>query len=256
MAVFNGEKYVSKAIRSILNQTYQDFEFIIIEDGSLDKSLEIVKEYAKKDNRIKIIRNDINIGLTKCLNKAINLANGIFIARQDVDDISLPKRLEYQMTFLSNNPDYSFCGCNGISKQTRQTLVNSFNNDEIKKNLILKNCFAHPSIIIRKEVFKKYGLYNEKYLYAQDYELWCRFIYKYRLKAKNLRDRLIIMNMPFERLLEKDNYKFLTQTKNKIKTKLKYFRYCDIKFRVLISIFNDLIEFYYVLIFKGYKRVK
>ena len=152
MAVYNGESCVDDAIKSILNQTFKDFEFIIVDDGSSDNSYNIIKSYASRDKRIKIIRNLVNLGLTKSLNKAILLSKGTYIARQDDDDISLPNRLEYQIKFLQENPDYAFCGCNGILKQNKAELLKSFSLEEIKRNLIKKNCFAHPSIIIRRSI--------------------------------------------------------------------------------------------------------
>ena len=112
MAVYNGEKYLKPAIESILNQTVKNFEFIMIDDVSKEGSLEILKKFSKKDKRIKILRNKINIGLAKSLNRAIKLSKGEFIARMDVDDISLSERLEFQLKFLNENPDYAFCGCN------------------------------------------------------------------------------------------------------------------------------------------------
>ena len=93
------------------------------------------------------------------------------------------------------------------------------------KKVIKKNCFSHPSINIRREILDNYGLYDEKYLYAQDYELWCRLLYKYNLKGKNLAEKLIVMNIPIERLLEKNTNKFIIQRRNSIKTKLKYLKY-------------------------------
>ena len=117
MSIFNNEKSLNSAIESILNQSYKDFEFIIVDDGSRDNSLDIVKLYAKKDKRIKIIKNSINLGLAKSLNRAIQYSQGIFIARQDGDDISLPNRLEEQIKFLKKNPEYAFCGSNGYQKQ-------------------------------------------------------------------------------------------------------------------------------------------
>ena len=120
MSVFNGEKHVNSAIKSILNQTFRDFEFIIIDDGSKDNTLKVIKEYAKIDNRIKVIRNLTNIGLTKSLNKAIKLSKGEFIARQDTDDISLPNRLEKQIEFLQKNPDCALCGSDMFRKQNKQ----------------------------------------------------------------------------------------------------------------------------------------
>lgn len=245
MSVFNGEADVNTSIKSILNQTIKDFEFMIIDDGSTDKSLKIIKDYAKKDNRIKIIKNSKNIGLTKSLNRGIKLSKGKYIARQDVDDVSLPERLEIQINFLQENPKYAFCGCNGFSKQNKmEELTNFFEFDEIKKILIVQNCFSHPSVVLRREVFKKYGFYDNNYRFGQDYELWCRLIYKYHLKGKNLKDKLIMMDVPFNRFLKKNAKKYLIQRINAIRTQFKYITYSQYKFKCIISIFIRLIEIF------------
>ena len=253
LTVFNGENVVSKAIESILNQTFRNFEFIIVDDGSQDKSLEIIKNYAKKDERIRIIKNNTNIGLTRSLNNAIRQSNGEYIIRQDVDDISLPKRIELQLKFLQKNPEYAFCGCNGPIKQNNQELLIYFEYDEILHNLVKKNCFAHPTIAIRKNILTQYGFYDENFQYGQDYELWCKLILYFHLKAKNLSEKLTIINMPQERLLMKDR-KFLIQRKNAIKTKVKYLRYTNKKIRGIISIFKYIMEICFVIIFKGINK--
>lgn len=254
MAVQNGEKYINTAIESILNQTLKNFEFIVIDDGSEDNTFEIIKQYAKKDKKIRFFKNPITIGLTKSLNRAIKISTGEFIARTDVDDIALPKRLEIQLNFLLKNPDYAFCGCNGIIKQNGQKILNFFEINEIRKNLIVKNCFAHPTILIRKRIFEKYGYYNENYRYAQDYELWCRLIYKFQLKAKNLINELIILNQPIEKLLDKNIPKLLMQLRNDIITKLIYLKYADNKIGGLLSILKFLLKTLYVIIFSPFTK--
>ena len=103
MSVFNGQSYLKEAIESILNQTFEDFEFLIINDASKDNSLRIIQSF--DDSRIKLVHNSDNIGLTKSLNKGIDLAKGEFIARMDCDDISLPERLSMQVSFIDKNPD-------------------------------------------------------------------------------------------------------------------------------------------------------
>ena len=251
MAVYNGEKYIDKAIESILNQTFKDLEFIIIDDASTDKSLEIIKKYSLKDNRIKLISNSKNIGLTKSLNIAIRYCKGEFIARQDVDDLSLSNRLEIQIQFLQKNLDYAFCGCDGIQRQNKNNkLIRFFEIEEIKKNLIVENCFIHPSIVIKKDILKKYGYYDERYSFGQDFELWCRLIYKFKLKAKNLKEKLIIMNIPRKRFVIRKNKKFFTQRFNSTKTQLRYIKYCpyNLNLKVLISI---LIKFFEMLVFSA-----
>jgi len=108
MSVYNGEKYLREAIESILNQTFRDFEFIIINDGSTDKTSEILSSY--NDPRIVIINNKRNIGLTKSLNKGLKMVKGEYIARQDADDVSLPERLERMVNFLDMNRDVGLLG--------------------------------------------------------------------------------------------------------------------------------------------------
>lgn len=256
MATFNGENCVADAIKSILNQTYKDFEFIIVDDGSNDNTYEIIKKYANSDNRIRIIRNICNIGLAKSLNKAIKQAKGQIIARQDDDDISLPNRLNLQVKFMEKNPNYSFCGCNGIIKQTKQELLKFFEFKDILKNLILENCFYHSTIVIRKDYFERYGAYNEKYLYSQDYELFCRLIYKHKLKAKNLKKKLMIIDLPRLKLLEIKRHKFLIQRKNALKIKIKYLNYTRNKLKGLLSILKYFLEICYVFLFgRLYRKI-
>lgn len=110
MSVHNEERFLGASIESILNETYKNFEFIIVDDKSTDNSLEIIKKYQKKDKRIRIIKNEENIGLTKSLNRALKLAKGEFIARQDASDISKKERLAEQINFLKENSDYSVVG--------------------------------------------------------------------------------------------------------------------------------------------------
>jgi glycosyltransferase involved in cell wall biosynthesis len=185
MAVFNGEKYLREAIESILNQTLRDFEFIIVDDGSNDGTPGILREYKEKDNRIKIITNKENIGLTKSLNKAIKVAKGEYIARQDADDISLPERLEKQVDFLDKNRNVGVVGTfyYEINKEGKVIGRKTFpcDNERLRKSLIKYNPFFHGSVMIRKEVFLKVGLYNENFKKAQDYEFWFRVANFYKL---------------------------------------------------------------------------
>jgi len=242
MCVFNGEKYLVRSIESILNQTYDKFEFIIIDDHSQDHSFEIIKFFAEKDKRIKYYRNSRNLGLTKSLNRAIKLCKGEFIARQDVDDISLATRFEKQLSFFKKHPHYSFCGTNGIILQNGTKLHKFFELNKIRKNQIILNCFTHASIMIKKNIFEKFGFYDETYTYGQDYELWSRYIYKYKLKAKNLPDILVVREIKFNRLSIKDLKKFIIQRFNSIRTKFKYLKYTNYKFRCIISIIIKLFE--------------
>lgn len=242
MSIYNGKKKLSKSIKSVLNQTYTNYEFIIIDDASKDNSLELMNSYALKDKRIKVIKNKINIGLTKSLNRGISIAQGEFIVRQDGDDFFLPNHLEKLLFFFNNNPEYAFCGVNGFSIQNKKDLLNFFEFNDIRKNLLFRNCFNHSGIAIRKKVFEKYGKYDETYRYGQDYELWCCWIYKYGLKGANLKDRLIIRNMPIERFLNKNIPKFITQRVNSIRTKFRYLEHSQYQLKSILSILIRIIE--------------
>ena len=138
MSVYNGEKYLSKAIESILNQSYRNFEFIIVDDASTDSSLEIINEYLKIDNRIIILSNNVNIGLGSSLNKAIQFSSGEFIARMDSDDISIPDRLEKQINYLLEHKNIHILGGDQIIIDERGVVISSliYPKNELKIHII------------------------------------------------------------------------------------------------------------------------
>ncbi len=178
MSVYNGEKFLKETLESILSQTFSNFEFIIIDDASTDKTASILKEYTKKDNRIRIIKNKKNIGLTRSLNKGIKSSQGKYIARIDAGDIALPVRIEKQIKFMKDNKEIGLLGTNYFEVNKKGKIIREIslptNNKNIKKELIKKNPFAHPTVLIRKLVLNKTGLYDEKLKLSQDYELWFR----------------------------------------------------------------------------------
>ena len=177
MSVYNGEKYLSEAIESILIQTYKNFEFIIIDDGSTDKSFEIIHHYQKQDNRIILISRE-NRGLIASLNEGIKKAQGKYIVRMDADDISVPTRFEVQVKFMEANSDIGISGSavirfgENIKTVTWKLLKN---NEAIKSELLFSSTFAHPSVIMNKTMIFKYNLfYDNQFLHAEDFELWTR----------------------------------------------------------------------------------
>lgn len=193
MPVYNGEKYLNDAIKSILNQTFNDFEFIIINDGSTDKTLEIIQSFA--DPRIKLI-NQENKGIIHSLNKGISESRGKYIARMDADDISLPERLEKQYKFLENNPEYGIIGStyftmnqDGAISGVQPVLLH---NEDLKKELIFQTVFGHGTVMMRKNIINALGGYSnsKNALHVEDYELWVRFAQK--TKMANLSDTLYI----------------------------------------------------------------
>ncbi len=193
MSVFNSEIFLSEAIESILNQTLTNFEFIIIDDGSTDNSSSIIQNYARKDPRIKLVENNINIGLARSLNKGIELANGKYIARMDADDISIPNRFEKQYHYLENNQNIYVVGSNyknidenGNQKQQSEKLESP---NQIRWGLFFSNQMAHPTVMMRTDLFKKYGYFYNPFPYTQDYDLWIRISEKFDLS--NLSDNLL-----------------------------------------------------------------
>ena len=175
MSVYNAEKYLDAAIRSILEQTYNNFEFIIINDGSNDRSLEIIKKYKNEDDRIVLISRE-NRGLISSLNEGIVKARGEYIVRMDADDISLPFRIEKQLQVMEHEKDIVVCGSwiNIFGENINEKVARYFEYDkQIKANLLVSCCFAHPSVMIRKDAFTNNNiLYDERFKNAEDYYLW------------------------------------------------------------------------------------
>ncbi len=174
MPVHNGQQYLKEAIDSILNQTFSSFEFIIINDGSTDRSEEIILSYC--DERICYVKNDNNLKIIRTLNKGIDLAQSKYIARMDADDISLPNRLSKQVQFMETNPKIDICGSwvqtIGVKKEVYKYPIT---HEEIKAFLLFETCFSHPATLIRYSFFNTLR-YDEKYNYAEDYHLWCQAI--------------------------------------------------------------------------------
>ena len=181
MSVYNGEPFLWDAINSILRQTYPEIEFIILNDGSLDSSSEILKAFASEDARIQLIEHKENLGLTVRLNEGWHAASGKYIARMDADDISLSDRLSMQVDYLENNPDVGVLG-------TQMNVVNEdclitekyevpISHDQIAWALMFNRSFAHPSVMIRRSILEQAGGYDATFRVSQDHELWTRLIW-------------------------------------------------------------------------------
>jgi glycosyltransferase involved in cell wall biosynthesis len=198
MSVYNAEKYLKEAVDSILGQTYKNFEFIIINDCSDDNSLPILKEYEMLHNNIILLNNTENLGLTKNLNIALNMASGKYIARMDADDISEPNRFRMQVDFLEKNSAIDILGTfsrnineDGEITGTRSTPIT---HKDIMKILPKLSPLSHPTVMFRKESLKKIGFYNDKYLTSQDYDMWFRAT-RAGLKFYNLPEFLLKYRM-------------------------------------------------------------
>ncbi len=174
------EEYLRASIESILNQTYQNFEFIIVDDCSTDNSLSIIESYT--DDRIKIIRNSQNLGITKSLNRALAVARGEFVARMDADDISLETRFAKQVEFLKNHPNHIVCGTGVRLIGDWQTKHNDEfvcrlipDKETYQIHLLFGNYpnIVHPSAMFNHNLLIEHNItYNENYPLAQDYRMW------------------------------------------------------------------------------------
>lgn len=174
MPAYNAEKYIAEAIDSILNQTFADFDFIIIDDCSSDRTAEIVKSYT--DPRIRFYQNEHNMGVAATLNRGLDLATGEYIARMDSDDISYPERFEKQFDFMENNPEIAVLGA-GIqmfsAKIGERLFSESYN--ELKIDLLFASCFAHPAVMLRSKYFGNGKLeYDLSFNKMEDFDLWDR----------------------------------------------------------------------------------
>ena len=227
MTAYNTEKYIKEAIESILNQTFKDFEFIIVDDGSTDNTRLIIEEYAKKDRRIKILYNKKNLGIVKSLNKAIAIAKGKYIARMDSDDVSKLNRLEKQFVFMESNPKVGVCGTNFILINEKGKIIGwkSFpeTNEKCKKAFFFRNPFGHYTVMIRKECFDIFGYYNNDFLYAEDLELWMRFGQKYKLY--NLQKYLVYYRVHAINSIFKNQKQMIKATLKARKIALKKYNY-------------------------------
>ncbi len=175
MPAYNSEAFIAEAIESILNQTFKDFEFIIINDGSTDNTWNIIQKYAKQDDRIRAYSRCKNKGIVCTANEGFDLARGEYIARMDSDDVSLPERFEKQITYMDEHPDVGLLGAwtqyfPGFDISKRPENIDLF--------YLLKDCpVDQPVVMIRKSVIDKYNLrYDGDYLACEDQELWFRLI--------------------------------------------------------------------------------
>ncbi|HAZ28786.1 MAG TPA: hypothetical protein DCY48_03385 [Candidatus Magasanikbacteria bacterium] len=195
LGVYNGENDLPQTLASIAHQTYTDWHVVAVDDGSCDRTYDVLAQFQKQfPQKTTLLKNDQNMGLTKSLIKAAAVATGSYLARLDAGDEFLPAKLEKQIDFLEHHQDYGIIGCNYINtflpsgKEKKSRLP--IDNNDIQKTLIKKNPFAHSCVLIRKKIYTKAGGYDETIRYGQDYELWFRIL---RLsKGANLSDHLCV----------------------------------------------------------------
>lgn len=178
MPAYNAEKYIAEAIESILNQTFADFEFIIVDDGSTDGTWGIIQRYAEREGRIVGVRNEENMRISGTLNRGISLARGEFIARMDADDWSYPDRFQKQIQYMEEHPNVVISGGSMEICSGNLTVLNErkyhLRDRDIRTHLFRYSPFCHATTIYRKEQVQKIGGYNVDLADAEDYDLYFR----------------------------------------------------------------------------------
>jgi len=206
MPVYNGKKHLKEAIQSILNQSFKDFEFIIINDGSTDGTEDIIKSFG--DKRIVYIKNTANRGLSTSFNIGIRLARGAYIARMDSDDISVHDRFEKQLEFMDNNPDIGIVG-------SSVRIINDQESDlgkakkatkhiEIKWASLFSTPLSHPTVMARSEVLKE-NQFDESMTNSDDYELWSRLLFQTETRFANIAEPLLLYRVTSDSFTRKLN---------------------------------------------------
>ncbi|EMG0007840.1 glycosyltransferase, partial [Acinetobacter baumannii] len=263
LPAYNAELYLKEAIDSVLSQTFTDFELIILNDGSIDRTEEIILSY--NDSRIVYVKNEKNLGLIGTLNKGINLAKGKYIARMDADDICLPERFKKQVDFLEKNNEIDLIGTNAIKINNNGDRIGVINmpasDHDIKMMLFIQSPFIHPSIMGRTTVFRSFE-YEKEFYRVEDYMLWIRmsqnskfhnineFLLKYRY-LDNSESKLLNKNYSKKRdaLINIYRILFLNNNISFSEDELKTYsssmvRYCakDIDFKKLSKIYFRIIS--------------
>ena len=197
MSAYNEEAYLSEAVESVLNQSFQDFELIIVDDGSDDNSAEILQRYAARDQRVKILKNDKNIGIAASLNRGLETAQATLVARMDADDICMPQRLERQLSFMEAHPDIDVLGSALMLHGTRKIRRRPEAHDMIVAELLFNCSIFHPTVMLRTERAHGGGLfgnsvYDPRQQHAEDYGLWVRLAIQGGARFANLPNPLLV----------------------------------------------------------------
>lgn len=237
---YNREEVLPETIESILNQTYSNFEYIILDDGSTDNSWQIIQDYAKKDKRIKPYRNEENLRIVKTRNKGFELSSSKakYFAILDSDDIALPHRLELQVNFMEQNPEFGLAGGNKYLIDENSEIFGYRNyptrNQEIKKVITRYNPIAQSCVLLRKTVIEQVGKYDEKWKYCQDYDYWLRV--GKRWKLRNLELPLIKYRISEEQVKSKNMTETIRYTYKIQEKAIKKYGYSDTLFNKMYRI--------------------
>src|SRR5687767_502933 len=178
MPVYNADRFVAQTVNTIINQTFHDYEFIIINDGSTDRSHEILQDYAARDPRIRLVSRP-NTGYVVALNEGLALARGTFVARIDADDLADPRRLELQVARMRSEPDLVALGSNANAMDEDGRMLGDYDvpstHEEIEANHLRgSSSIHHPAVMLRPEAVRRVGGYRREFMPCEDFDLWLR----------------------------------------------------------------------------------
>lgn len=243
MSVFNEESCVGDTIDSVLNQTFDDFEFIIINDGSTDGTQKILEHYARKDGRIKVLVNKENMGAARSSNRGIENSKGEYLARIDAADTCHPSRLEKQVKFLDENKNVYIVGSYHYWADERGQVIGAYRfpatNEQIKKNIFgFASVAAHPAIMVRGKIFEKTGLYDTTCPTSTvDYELYLRTL-KNGWEMANIPEFLVSVSRRKGGItIKKIKATFIDQVKLKARYLPHFFNFRNITYTVASLLF-------------------
>jgi glycosyltransferase involved in cell wall biosynthesis len=204
MTVFNGASQIGETLDSILAQTFTDFELLINDDGSQDSTWDVLSRYAARDERIRLIRNELNCGITRSMNKLFAMAHGDLITRHDADDISLPDRFARQVMYMEQHAEIGLVSSQVLMIDATgapldlKYFTDATEDQTLQAQLLVNNCFCQGSVMFRKRCLEVVGNYDESLDSAEDYDLWLRlaevtrlarlpeYLYKYRVHAASI----------------------------------------------------------------------
>jgi len=242
---YNAEKFLPEAIESILNQSYQNFEYIVIDDCSIDKTRKIIQHYGKKDKRIIAVSNEKNLGIAGNRNKGVSLAKGEYLIWQDADDISLPRRIERQVAFMDRHPKVGICG--GFlqffdQSGLRERRKYASDDKTLRSKIFRYSPVAQPAAIIRKKCLDEAGEYDLNYPPAEDIDMSFRIGRKYHFA--NLQETVIYYR---EHLNSATFRKLKIMELNTLKIRRKYVKGWGYKMTLADTVYN-ILQFYSIFI--------
>ena len=254
MGIYNCEEYLNEAIESIVSQTYTNWELIMCDDGSTDRTYEIATEYKNKlGKKITLLKNDKNMGLNYTLNKCLSKANGSYIARQDGDDISTKDRFEIEVEFLNNHPEYAMVSANMSYFDSKGEWGKSHQKENPQNiDFINGTPFCHAPCMVRKEVFLELGGYtvDDKLLRVEDYHLWVK-MYSRGYKGYNI-DKVLYKMRNDENAIKRRTWK---NRFNELNVRRIAYKNLNIPFKYRYKIYIPIIKglvpnFIYKLVYK------